>query len=344
MKLSEIDYHLPEELIAQHPIYPRDYARLMVLNRNELSILHRKFYEIIDFLNPGDVLVLNNSRVIRARLMGYKKSTGGKREILLLKHLEGFKWIALTSPNSRIRENDIIALQKSPEISVKVISKGQDGENIIEFQTEKMLTMNEILSIAGEVPLPPYIKGKLTSEEEYQTVFSSYYGSVASPTAGLHFNEELISKIKERGIIVEYITLHVGLGTFQPISEQEIEKHKIHKEEFYISDEVAERINNAKANGGRVFACGTTVVRSLETASSRDGILKPIKGNTSLFIKPGYPFKIVDAIITNFHFPRTTLLALVSAFAGKDFTLKAYNIAVKERYRFYSFGDAMLII
>lgn len=344
MKVSEIDYTLPKELIAQHPIYPRDYARLMVLKRNDGLIQHKKFYQIQDYFSSGDILVLNNSKVIKARFRGFKKGTNGKREVFLLKEIENKKWVALTYPNSRVRANDAIILKKEPQITVSVIEKCESGENIVEFKTDPEMSMKDIFLIAGEVPLPPYIKGKLGAESEYQTVFSMQDGSVASPTAGLHFTKNLIDALLRKGVIVEYITLHVGLGTFQPISEEDIESHKIHEEEFFITEESADRINAAKKNGGKLFACGTTVVRALETASTREGILKPFSGKTRLFIKPGFRFKIVDAMITNFHFPRTTLLALVSAFAGKEFILKAYDIAVKEKYRFYSFGDAMLIL
>jgi len=344
MKVDELDYLLPENLIAQHPIYPRDYARLMVVDKKHRVFSHHKFYEIEEFINSGDILVLNNSKVIRARFHGYKEGTKGKREVFLLKFIDGFRWHALTSPNSRVKAGDLFVLKEIPEIKAKVIEKNANGENIVEFVSEGKISMNEILKIAGEVPLPPYIKGYLATEDEYQTVFSTLEGSVASPTAGLHFTEKLLKKLEEKGIVVEYITLHVGLGTFKPISEEDIEKHKIHEEDFYIANETAERINEARKNGGRLFACGTTVVRSLETAATRKGILKPMVGRTKMFIKPGYPFKIVDAIITNFHFPKTTLLALVAAFAGKELILDAYSVAVQENYRFYSFGDAMLII
>lgn len=335
-----LDYSLPEELIAQHPIFPRDHARLMVLHRDTKDIEHRKFYEIINYLKKGDCLVLNNSKVLRARFIGTNIETGGKREIFLLKHIREKDFLALTSPNKRVKVNDKILINKKPEIFVEVISKGEFGENVIRFVSE--LPMEEIFRF-GEIPLPPYIKGAAL-ESEYQTVYANLLGSVASPTAGLHFTKELLKQIQEMGVCVTYITLHVGLGTFKPIKVDSLEKHKMHEEEFFISNEVANLINEAKKSGGRIFAVGTTVVRTLETASTRDGILKPLTGSTRLFIKPGYPFKIVDAIITNFHFPKTTLLALVCAFAGTEFTLKAYNIAVQERYRFYSFGDAMLIL
>ena len=342
MKLEEFDYYLPEGLIAQHPVYPRDHAKLMVLNRKKQSITHKKFYQIIDYFKKGDVLVLNNTKVIRARINGENKKTGGKREIFLLKQLSEFEWLALTRPNRRIHEGDKILI--NDEITVEIEKKGDKGENIVKFISKNNLSMLEILGSIGNVPLPPYIKGKILDEREYQTIFAEKEGAVASPTAGLHFTKALLDELRDRGVIIAYVTLHVGLGTFKPVKEEIVEHHKMHEEEFFVPEETAQIVNEAKEKGGRVFACGTTVVRTLETTSAYNGKLKSMSGKTKLFIKPGYPFKIVDAIITNFHFPRTTLLMLVSAFAGKEFILHAYDIAVKEHYRFYSFGDAMLII
>ncbi len=344
MNVDDLDYHLPEELIAQHPVYPRDYARLMVLDRRLKTISHRVFYKITEYLKPGDIMVLNDSKVIKARFIGSNKKTGGKREVFLLKRLDDFTWRALTAPSHRCRVGDVITVSVNPLIEVEIVEKNYDGESTLKFSSSDNLSMIEILRIAGEVPLPPYIKGKLGAEDEYQTVFSVTEGSVASPTAGLHFTRELIDSIKAMGVLVEYITLHVGLGTFKPIKEKDLNKHRMHREDFVISKETANRINEAKREGGRLFACGTTVVRALETASSRSGQIKPFSGSTCLFIKPGYKFKAVDAIITNFHFPKTTLIALVCAFAGREFVLEAYDQAVKEHYRFFSFGDAMLIL
>ncbi len=344
MRIEEFDYVLPEGLIAQHPIYPRDHARLMVLHRDNKEIEHLKFFEIKKFFKKGDVLVLNNTKVIRARIKGVNPETGGKREIFLLRQVGEYEWKALTRPNKRIHVGDKIFVNKNPEIYAEVVEKNLGGENVVRFFSKNGLSMRKILEAIGNVPLPPYIKGKLTDESEYQTVFAEKEGAVASPTAGLHFTKELLSELESSGVKIAYVTLHVGLGTFKPVKEEIIEKHKMHEEEFEVPEETAEIVNNAKTKGGRVFACGTTVVRTLETASAHNGVLKPLRGKTRLFIKPGYPFKITDAIITNFHFPKTTLLMLVSAFAGKEFTLRAYKIAVKEHYRFYSFGDAMLII
>ncbi len=342
MRLEEFDYYLPEGLIAQHPIYPRDHARLMVLNRKNQSITHKKFFQIIDYFKSGDVLVLNNTKVIRARIKGVNKETGGKREVFLLKQRSEFEWLALTRPNRRIHPGDRIVVNE--DVTIEVKEKGSNGENVVQFVSKSNLSMREILESIGNVPLPPYIKGKITDEKEYQTIFAEKEGAVASPTAGLHFTKVLLDALKNKGVIIAYVTLHVGLGTFKPVKEEIIEHHKMHEEEFFVPEETARIVNEAKEKGGRVFACGTTVVRTLETASAYNGKLKSMSGKTKLFIKPGYPFKIVDAIITNFHFPRTTLLMLVSAFAGKEFTLHAYDVAVKEHYRFYSFGDAMLII
>jgi len=342
MRISEFDYKLPKELIAQHPVYPRDHARLMILNRKDRTIRHKQFYEIVKYFNKGDVLVLNDTRVIRARINGIKEVTKGKREIFLLNCLDNkYKWKALVSPNRRTHKGDRILIDK--DIYAEVLYKGASGESTVRFITDG-LSMDEILKAVGKIPLPPYIKGRIAREDEYQTVFADKKGAVAAPTAGLHFTGDLLEKIREKGVKIVYITLHVGLGTFKPVKEREVEKHKMHEEKFFISKKTARTINEARTAGGRLFACGTTTVRSLETAATFGGILKPLRGKTLLFIKPGYPFKIVDSIITNFHFPRTTLLMLVSTFAEKDFILHAYDVAIKEHYRFYSFGDAMLVL
>lgn len=344
MRIEEFDYDLPEGLIAQHPVYPRDHARLMVLNRESKTISHMKFFQIEQFFKKGDVLVLNNTKVIKARIKGVNKDTFGKREVFLLKQVGEYEWKALTSPNRRVHVGDEIVVSEKDGITVKILEKGEYGENKVKFMSKSGLSMRSILEKIGNIPLPPYIKGKITADDEYQTIFASNEGAVASPTAGLHFTKPLLKRLENKGVKIAYITLHVGLGTFKPVKEEIIERHKMHEEEFVIDEKTAKTVNEARKNGGRIFACGTTVVRTLETAATFNGILKPMRGKTRLFIKPGYPFKIVDAIITNFHFPRTTLLMLVSAFAGKEFVLKAYDIAVKEHYRFYSFGDAMLII
>ena len=345
MRIDEFNYNLPDGLIAQHPLYPRDYARLMVLNRNTQEISHLKFFRIEQFFKSGDVLVLNNTKVIRARINGTNEKTGGKREIFLLKQVNEYQWRALTRPNKRIHSGDKILVNQRKDIYIKITDKNENGENTVNFVSKNNLSMKEILQEIGNVPLPPYIKGKITMEDEYQTIFAENEGAVASPTAGLHFTKELLKKLQDKGVKIAYVTLHVGLGTFKPVKEEIVEHHKMHEEEFFVTEETAKIVNEARKKGGKVFACGTTAVRVLETASTVNGVLKPLRGGkTRLFIKPGYPFKIVDAIITNFHFPKTTLLMLVAAFAGKEFILRAYEVAVKEHYRFYSFGDAMLII
>jgi S-adenosylmethionine:tRNA ribosyltransferase-isomerase len=342
MNLEDLDFNLPEELIAQHPIYPRDHSKLMVVNKKTGEILHKTFYMIKEYFKKGDILVLNNSKVIRARFYGLNEKTSGKREILLIKQIDSFAWKAFTSPNKRVHEGDSILISKNPMIKAKIYKK-ETTEDVVVFEAPD-LSMEDILQKFGKVPLPPYIKGKIESEAEYQTIYASIAGSVASPTAGLHFTKQLLEELEAYGVIIEYITLHVGPGTFKPIQEENIEKHIMHEEEFLITEETANNINKAKSIGGRLFACGTTVIRSLETASTREGMLKPMQGKTRLFIKPGYNFKIVDAVITNFHFPKTTLLALVMAFTGKDLVFSAYNSAIKEKYRFFTFGDAMLIV
>jgi S-adenosylmethionine:tRNA ribosyltransferase-isomerase len=266
MKIEDFNYNLPENLIAQHPIYPRDYAKLMVLDRRDKSICHRRFYDIIQYLNKDDVLVLNDTRVIRARVKGLKEGTKGKREVFLLNYLGDYRWKALVSPAKRTHKGDKILMDKGSRIYVEIEERGMNGENVVRFEASG-LSMEEILKIAGNIPLPPYIKGKIVNEEEYQTVFSEKDGAVAAPTAGLHFTEDLLEKVKEKGVKVVYITLHVGLGTFRPVKE-EIEKHKMHGEEFFISEETAQIINESKMAGGKVFACGTTAVRSLETAAT----------------------------------------------------------------------------
>lgn len=334
------DYDLEKELIAQHPIYPRDHARLMVVHRDSGRIEHKKFYEIVEYINPNDCIVINNSKVLRARFLGKDSKTLGKREVFLIKYLGSNQWIALTNPNKKVKVDDLILINESPYIAVKVLRKENYGENVVEFLSP--LSMEEILSY-GEVPLPPYIKSKAI-ESEYQTIYAELLGSVASPTAGLHFTDELFDKIRDIGAEITHITLHVGLGTFKPIKVDDLNKHKMHEEEFFISEESAKIINETKRLGGKIIAVGTTTVRTLETAASREGFVKSMSGYTRLFIKPGYPFKMVDRIVTNFHFPKTTLIALISAFTGVELTQKAYKIATSERYRFYSFGDAMLIL
>lgn len=342
MKLTDrvtYDYFLPEELIAQVPIYPRDSSRLLCFNRQTNQTSHKHFVDIIDHLNQGDVLVLNSSRVLPARLYGIKLETNAKIEILLQKRKSLTNWEIILKPFKRVAEGTLIKF--SDELSGKIIKKYEEGSCEIEFIFEGVF--EEILESIGSMPLPHYIREKLTDKERYQTVYSKENGSSAAPTAGLHFTEELLSKIKEKGVNIVKVVLHVGLGTFRPVKEDDILKHKMHYEEYFISEEVASELNKAKANGKRVISVGTTSVRVLETCAEDNGTIKAGHGQTNIFIYPPYKFKVVDALITNFHLPQSTLIMLVSAFCGLENTMDLYNLAVKEKYRFFSFGDSMII-
>ena len=346
MKSSDFDYHLPPEFIAQTPMEPRDHSRLMVLRRGNGSIEHHRFFEIVDFLQPGDVLVLNDSRVIPARLMG-RREGGGKVEILLLRRLTPGLWEALVRPARRVRVGEKVKVigseQESLEssTSVEVLEEGEQGLRIIRFAEEALLEK------LGQTPLPPYIHTSLSDPERYQTVYAKAKGSVAAPTAGLHFTPQLLGKFAAKGIELAFVTLHVGLDSFRPIRVEDPRQHPMHKEYGELTDEVATKLASAKAKGGRIICVGTTTVRLLEQAALAAGeaeILKPFKGWTSLFILPGHQFRLVDSLITNFHLPRSTLLMLVCAFAGKVLTDHAYQEAIRLGYRFYSFGDAMLVL
>ena len=346
MQTSEFDYSLPQELIAQTPIPDRDQSRLMVLNRNNGSIEHHYFYEIADFLREGDVLVVNDSRVIPARLHARKVSTGGKLEILLLRRLEPNVWEALVKPAKRIRIDDQIEVvgtstdRKDRCLKAAVVGTGERGIRVIHFAEEMPL------SEFGEIALPPYVHVPLHEPERYQTVYASEEGSVAAPTAGLHFTPELLAEVKDRGVSCQLVTLHVGLDTVRPVEVSDPREHRIHREHGVVSQDVAQELNKAKAEGRRVVCVGTTSVRLVEAAAQgSDPVdVHPFSGWIDLFILPGYRFKVVDALITNFHLPKSTLLMMVSAFAGKDFILHAYSEAAARQYRFYSFGDAMLIL
>ena len=340
MKVKEFYFHLPEELIAQKPLEKRDESRLMVLDRRTGEIEHKIFKEIIDFLNPGDCLVLNNSRVIPARLFGVKEDTMAKAEFVLLKRLDKDSWETLVKPGKKVKIGSKFVFGNG-ELSCTILDNTDFGGRIIEFHYDGVF--EEVLDKLGEMPLPPYIKEKLEDKERYQTVYSKVEGSSAAPTAGLHFTEELLERIKEKGINIAFLTLHVGLGTFRPVKVENIEEHKMHAEFYNLDEENAKIINETKKNGKRVIAVGTTSCRTLETISDEDGFVKASSGWTDIFIYPGYRFKILDGLITNFHLPESTLIMLVSAFAGKENIMKAYNTAVKERYRFFSFGDAMFI-
>ncbi len=345
MKTSDFDYQLPSELIAQTPVEPRDHSRLMVLDRSEGSIKHHRFFEIVDYLRAGDVLVFNDSRVIPARLEGKKADTGGRVELLLLRRLDTAVWEALVKPGKRVTVGTRVEItDDSADGSVKVwaevTGRGENGIKVITFSDEKLLLK------LGRVPLPPYIHVPLTAPERYQTVYAQAPGSVAAPTAGLHFTPELLGRIEQRGVRLLFVTLHVGLDTFRPVREEDPRKHPIHKEYGRLNQEVAAELSRAKEEGRRVICVGTTTVRIIEGAvqASKASLLEPFEGWTNLFILPGYQFRVASALITNFHLPRSTLLMLVNAFAGKDFVAQAYQEAIARKYRFYSFGDAMLIL
>lgn len=333
-------YDLPQELIAQTPIEPRDSSRLLVYNRKDKSIEHKIFRDVIDYLNEGDVLVINTSKVLPARLIGHK-STGAKIEVLLLKRIDLNTWETLVKPGKRAKPGTIITF--SDNLSCEIISDTEVGGKIVKFTCNGVF--EDEISKIGSMPLPHYIKETLKDNARYQTVYADMLGSSAAPTAGLHFTNELLDKIRAKGIIIAEVMLHVGLGTFRPVSEDNILNHHMHSEYFEITDEVVNIINNAKANGKRVIAVGTTSIRTLESAAKiGGGVLKPYKGETNIFIYPGYKFNVVDAVITNFHLPESTLIMLVSAFCGIEETLNMYKVAVENRYRFFSFGDATLLL
>ena len=340
MKIEEFDFNLPEELIAQHPNDKRDEARLMVLNRKNKTIEDKIFKDIIEYLNKGDCLVINNTKVIPARLYGKKVNSDVNVEILLLKRVEDDIWEVIVKPGRRLKTGAEIIFGDGL-LRGTIIDVLENGNRKIKFEYKGIF--NEILDEIGLMPLPPYIKEKLKDKDSYQTVYAKYEGSCAAPTAGLHFTKELLEKIKQKGVVIANVTLHVGIGTFRPVKVENIEEHKMHTEHYYIKKEDADKINNAKLNGKRVIACGTTSCRVLETVSDEAGMVKEIEGDTGIFIYPGYKYKCVDALITNFHLPKSTLIMLVSALADRDFIMEAYNRAIKEKYKFFSFGDAMFI-
>lgn len=340
MNVSDFNYHLPEELIAQVPLEQRDESRLMILDKQNKKIEHKTFKDILDFLKPGDCLVRNNTKVIPARLYGVKEETGVNVEFLLLKRIEGDIWECIVKPGRRLKPGTKVIFGDGL-LKGEILDYSEDGSRKVKFEYDGIF--NEILDQIGLMPLPPYIKEKLNKKDRYQTVYAKHEGSAAAPTAGLHFTEELLEKIKQKGVKIVNVTLHVGIGTFRPVKVEKIEEHHMHSEHFYIKPEDAEIINETKKNGGRIISVGTTSTRVLESVSDENGFVKPIEGDTSIFIYPGYKFKCVDALITNFHLPESTLIMLVSALAGKEFVLQAYNQAVEEKYRFFSFGDAMFI-
>lgn len=340
MDLKDFNYDLPEELIAQDPLEDRSSSRLMVLHKDTGRIEHKIFRDIIDYLNPGDCLVINDTKVIPARLMGIKEDTGAAIEVLLLKRNVDDVWECLVKPGKKARTGARIIFGEGLLVG-EIVDVIEDGNRMIKFHYEGIF--EEILDKLGQMPLPPYITHKLQDKNRYQTVYAKNKGSAAAPTAGLHFTKELLEKIKEKGVNVVSITLHVGLGTFRPVKVDKIEEHRMHTETFNISKEAADTINRTRAAGGRVIAVGTTSCRTLESAAADDGTIPARSGDTDIFIYPGYKFKAIDCLITNFHLPESTLIMLVSALAGRDNIMNAYETAVKERYRFFSFGDAMFI-
>lgn len=340
MKLEEFDYELPEELIAQVPIEKRDESRLMVLDKNKKTIEHKQFKSIIDYLKPGDCLVRNNTKVIPARLYG-KKDTGANVEFVLLNQIEGDIWESIVRPGNKLKPGAKVIFGDGL-LEATILDVMEGGTRKVEFKYDGIF--NEILDKIGLMPLPPYIHESLKENDRYQTVYAKYNGSAAAPTAGLHFTPELLKQIEDKGVKIANVTLHVGIGTFRPVKEENIEEHKMHTEHFYIKQEDVDKINETKKSGGRVIAVGTTSCRVLETiADENTGLVKEIEADTGIYIYPGYKFKCIDGLITNFHLPKSTLLMLVSAFADREFILKAYNEAVRNRYRFFSFGDAMFI-
>lgn len=340
MKSSDFFYKLPQELIAQEPLAQRSSSRLLVLDRNDSSMEHRVFSDLTEYLQKGDCLVMNNTRVIPARLLGIRADTGGKIEFLLLKNIEGDVWEVILKPGKKAKSGARFVFGDD-ELKAEIIEVMDDGNRLVRFEYKGIF--QEVLDRVGIMPLPPYITKKLKDSERYQTVYSKYRGSAAAPTAGLHFTPVLLEELREKGINQAYLTLHVGLGTFRPVKAEDIEKHVMHSEFYTLDDTAAETINRTRENGGRVVAVGTTSCRVLETLSSNEGYIEHSEGWTDIFIYPGYQFKIVDALVTNFHLPESTLIMLVSAFAGKDKVLQAYHTAVDMKYRFFSFGDAMFI-
>ena len=340
MQVSEFNYNLPEELIAQIPIKKRDESRLMVLDTKKQTIEHKIFKNIIDYLEPGDCLVRNNTKVIPARIYG-KKETGANVEFLLLNNIEGDIWESIVRPGNKLHKGAKVIFGNGI-LRAEIIDTLPGGTRKVKFEYNGIF--NEILDEIGLMPLPPYIHEELKEKDRYQTVYAKYEGSAAAPTAGLHFTPELLKKIEEKGVKIANVTLHVGIGTFRPVKEEKVEDHDMHSEHFYIKKEDADKINETKKNGRKVIAVGTTSCRVLETIADENGLVKETEGDTKIFIYPGYKFKCLDGLITNFHLPQSTLLMLVSALAGKEYILKAYNEAVKEKYRFFSFGDAMFVL
>lgn len=341
MTKEDFNFYLPEELIAQDPLEDRSSSRLLVLDKETGELEHKVFKDIIDYLKEGDCLVINNTKVIPARLIGEREGSGAKVELLLLKRQENDVWETLVKPGKKAKTGDRISFGDGLLVG-EIIKVVDEGNRLVKFYYEGIF--EEILDKLGQMPLPPYITHQLKDKNRYQTVYAKHEGSAAAPTAGLHFTKELLEQIAAKGITIANVTLHVGLGTFRPVKVENIKEHHMHSEFYHIEEEEAEKINNTKKNGGRIICVGTTSCRTVESAAGEDGMVKPGSGNTEIFIYPGYKFKVLDALITNFHLPESTLIMLVSALAGRDHVLQAYDAAVKERYRFFSFGDAMLIV
>lgn len=340
MKTSDFGFDLPEELIAQDPLTDRSSSRLMVLDKNTGEIKHQIFKDIVDFLNPGDCLVINDTKVIPARLLGVKEETGAHCEILLLKRRPGDIWEAMVRPGKKLKEGARVVFGNG-ELKAEIVEHLPDGNRLVRFEYDGIF--EEVLDKLGQMPLPPYITHQLQDKNRYQTVYAKYEGSAAAPTAGLHFTNELLAQIEEMGVKIARVTLHVGLGTFRPVKVDNVLEHHMHSEWYQVTEEAANLINETRAAGGRIISVGTTSTRTLESVAAEDGTIAPCSGNTEIFIYPGYHFKAIDCLITNFHLPESTLIMLVSALAGKEHVLAAYEQAVKERYRFFSFGDAMFI-
>lgn len=340
MKTKDFYYDLPEELIAQTPLAKRDNSRLMVLDKTSGEIEHKNFSNIVEYFNKGDLLVLNDTKVMPARLFGRREGKEESIEFLLLKRLDGDKWETMVRPGRKVKPSNTIIFGDE-ELKAKVLKIQEDGTRLVEFQYDGIF--QEKLDKLGEMPLPPYITEKLEDKDRYQTIYSTHEGSAAAPTAGLHFTEEIFKRLKEKGVNIVFLTLHVGLATFKPVRVEDIRDHHMHAEYYNVPEETANIINTTIKNGGKIIAVGTTTTRTLESLPMENGLVLPASGWTDIFITPGYKFKVVDQLITNFHLPESTLLMLVSALAGRENTLNAYNIAIKEKYRFFSFGDAMLI-
>ncbi len=340
MKTSDFDYQLPPELIAQHPVEPRDHSRLLVYHTKTKQIEHKRFYDVVDYLQKGDVLVVNNTKVLPARIFGNKQHTGGKIEFLLLKRLDLTHWEVILKPGRIAKVGAVFCFGEN--LKAQVQSIGEDGSRVVEFLYEGVF--EDILSQIGEMPLPPYITEKLQDKSRYNTVYSKVDGSAAAPTAGLHFTKQLMEKCKQKGVQVVDVLLHVGLGTFRPVKVEDVQNHHMHSEYFSVSQQSADAINKAKAEGRRVICVGTTSVRTLESACDQNGIVHAGSGNTDIFLYPPYKMKVVDHLITNFHLPQSTLLMLVSCLCSREDVLDVYKVAVEEEYRFFSFGDAMFVI